>query len=155
MRPVMTMEQIDQASRLLGEAADALTEAHWVRSAPERTEATRQGALRVVAAVLAVRGAGAAGSGRAVSGRVRSPWLMLAQAAPELREWAEHLARAEAHPPQDVRGVDDLLRAGEDFLMVAAATLGLPAPMLPATLVPVSAASAAGATSAASARTAS
>lgn len=132
----MTMGQIDEVTRLLAAAADTLTEAHWVRSAPERLAATRAGTLQVAAAVLAARGRpgalGAAGDGPSC------PWAALARVAPELAERSEHLARAYALPPQDVRGIDDLLRAGEDLLLVAAATLGLPAPTLPATLVPVS-----------------
>lgn len=127
------MGDIDQVSRLLADAADALTQAHWVREATERLAATRLGTLRVAAAVLAARGR----PGQA-SGSPSSTWQVLARVAPELGEWAEHLERAERQPPADVRGVDDLLRAGEDFLLVAAATLGLPAPSLPATLVPVS-----------------
>ncbi|MBM6546220.1 hypothetical protein JNO54_08710 [Janibacter sp. YIM B02568] len=132
----MTMRQIDEVTRLFAAAADTLTEAHWVRSAPERLAATRAGTLQVAAAVLAARGRpGALG---AAGERPGCPWEALARIAPELAERADHLARAYAQPPQDVRGLDDLLRAGEDFLLVAAATLGLPAPSLPATLVPVS-----------------
>lgn len=131
------MADIEQVGRLLADAADALTEAHWVRAAPERLAATRLGTLRVAAAVLAARGR----PGQA-AGSPSSTWQVLARVAPELSEWAAHLERAERRPPQDVRGVDDLLRAGEDFLLVAAATLGLPAPSLPATLVPVSLSSA-------------
>lgn len=137
----MTMAQIDEVTRLLAGAADTLTEAHWVRSAPERLAATRAGTLQVAAAVLAARGRPGA-LGAAADGP-SCPWTALARVAPELAERSEHLAQAYARPPQDVRGVDDLLRAGEDLLLVAAATLGLPAPMLPATLVPVSAVSAA------------
>lgn len=136
---------IEETTRLLGSAADALTEAHWVPSAQERLAATRLGALRTAAAVLAARGRpGAAGS------RPTSVWRVLVTVAPELGEWADYLERAEQRPPRDVREVDDLLRAGEDFLMTAAATIGLPAPSLPALLVPVEMASMPGVASRAS-----
>ncbi|GAA3613974.1 hypothetical protein GCM10022199_17520 [Marihabitans asiaticum] len=126
--------RIEQTTRLLCVAADALTEAHWVQSAAERLAATRLATLRTAAAVLAARGRpGSTGAGA----RPTDAWRVLVTVAPELGEWASYFEHADRHPPRDVRGVDDLLRAGEDFLITAATTVGLPAPSLPALLVPV------------------
>jgi hypothetical protein len=95
-------------------------------------------ALRGAAAVLAAR---ARPSSPAAARRgPRSAWALLAQAAPELAEWAGFFAagagkRAAAEAGLDAvttREADDLLRDVETFLALVDTTLGLPhQPSLP------------------------
>jgi hypothetical protein len=85
-------------------------------------------ALRAAAAVLATR---ARPTGRRGP---RSAWDLLAQAAPELAEWAAFFAagagkRAAAEAGLDAvtpREADDLLRDVETFLALAETTVGVP-----------------------------
>jgi hypothetical protein len=87
-------------------------------------------ALRAAAAVLASR---AQPRGRR-SGRVRSAWVLLAEVAPELSEWAAFFAAGagkRAAAEAGLRGVvtereaDDLLRDVETFLALVARVLGV------------------------------
>ncbi len=66
--------------------------------------------------------------------RITSVWVLLANVAPELDEWAGYFAlgagkraAAEAGIPRVVtaREADDLLRAAEEFVTVVEAALGL------------------------------
>jgi hypothetical protein len=86
-------------------------------------------ALRAAAAVLAARGR----PGRRRSG-VRSAWVLLAEVAPELAEWAAFFAAGagkRAAAEAGLRGVvsdreaDDLVRDVETFLGVVARMLGV------------------------------
>jgi hypothetical protein len=88
-------------------------------------------ALRASAAVLAAR-ARPGGSRR--SARVRSAWVLLAEVAPELAEWAAFFAAgagkraaAEAglHGVVTEREADDLVREAETFLALVARSLGV------------------------------
>ncbi len=87
-------------------------------------------ALRAAAAVLAAR---ARPRGRR-SGGVRSAWVLLAEVAPELGEWAAFFAAGagkRAAAEAGLRGVvsereaDDLVREAESFLAVVARVLGV------------------------------
>jgi hypothetical protein len=88
-------------------------------------------ALRASAAVLAAR-ARPGGSRR--SARVRSAWVLLAEVAPELAEWAVFFAAGagkRAAAEAGLRGVvtereaDDLVRESETFLALVARSLGV------------------------------
>jgi hypothetical protein len=102
----------------------------WI--APGQRYATAHlAALRAAAAVLAARARPAVGSRR------RGPtsvWVLLAQVAPEMAEWAAFFATgatkraaAEAGISRVVtaREADDLLRDAERFLAVVETSLGL------------------------------
>jgi len=87
-------------------------------------------ALRAAAAVLAARGR----PGKRRSGGVRSAWVLLAEVAPELAEWAAFFAAGagkRAAAESGLRGVvsereaDDLVRDVETFLGVVARLLGV------------------------------
>ncbi len=89
-------------------------------------------ALRAAAAVLAARAAPQPRSRR--SGGVRSAWVLLAEVAPELGEWAAFFAAGagkRAAAEAGLRGVvsereaDDLVREAESFLAVVARVLGV------------------------------
>jgi hypothetical protein len=125
------VDLIDQSHACLADAASAGT-------AAQRYVAAHLAALRAGAAVLAARARSdpaAAGSRRGRSRGPRSVWVVLADLAPELGEWAGYFAAgagkraaAEAGLPRVVtaREADDLLRDAEAFLALVCATLGLP-----------------------------
>ena len=120
---------------LLSAARRGIAEAAVTPRPGDRYAAAHLAALRAAAAVLAART-------RPVEARrgPRSAWALLAQAAPELAEWAAFFAagagkRAAAEAGLDVvttREADDLLRDTETFLALVDTTLGLPhQPSLP------------------------
>jgi hypothetical protein len=126
------LDLLDQARGCLAEAASATT-------AGQRYAAAHLAALRAGAAVLAARSrsgpGGAPGSRRPRSRGPRSVWVVLADLAPELGEWAGYFAAgagkraaAEAGLPRAVTGreADDLLRDTDAFLALVSAMLGLP-----------------------------
>ena len=87
-------------------------------------------ALRAAAAVLAARARPRTKRGA----RLRSAWVLLAEVAPELVEWAGFFAAGagkRAAAEAGVRGVvtereaDDLVREAETFLALVARTLGV------------------------------
>jgi hypothetical protein len=87
-------------------------------------------ALRAAAAVLAAR----ARPRSRRTGRLRSAWVLLAEVAPELMEWAAFFAAGagkRAAAEAGLRGVvtdresDDLVREVETFLALVARTLGV------------------------------
>ncbi|WP_216593000.1 SAV_6107 family HEPN domain-containing protein [Verrucosispora sioxanthis] len=93
-------------------------------------EAARTGPDGLRAAVLAARARPAPTRRH----RITSVWVLLANVAPELDEWAGYFAlgagkraAAEAGIPRVVtaREADDLLRAAEEFVTVVEAALGL------------------------------
>jgi hypothetical protein len=114
---------------LLDAARRGVAEAVVAPRAGDRYAAAHLAALRAAAAVLAART-------RPVEARrgPRSAWALLAQAAPELAEWAGFFAagagkRSAAEAGLDVvtaREADDLLRDTETFLALVDTTLGLP-----------------------------
>jgi hypothetical protein len=105
----------------------------------ERYAAAHLAALRAAAAVLAARAHPSGSTWR--RGRPRSVWVLLAEVAPELAEWAAFFAAgagkraaAEAGLARAVtrRDADDLLRDADVFLGLVAGTLGFPdQPTLP------------------------
>lgn len=104
----------------LQRARTALVDAELSGQPAERYLAAHLAALRVAAIVLALR----ARPGRG-SSRPRNAWLLLAEVAPELAEWAAFFAatqgkreavRAGATAIVTAREADDLLRDAQTFL---------------------------------------
>ena len=129
------------ASTLLALARHGLVEACGAATAGERYAAAHLAALRVAAAVLACRARPVAGGPASVPRRTRptSAWVLLADVAPELAEWAAFFAAgaakraaAEAGLPSAVtpREADDLVRDVEAFLVMVEGSLGLPGSQL-------------------------
>lgn len=115
----------------LARARTALAEAHEASDHLLRFSAAHVAALRVAAAVLAVRARPAKSSGRRPQ---RNAWVLLAQVAPELGEWATLFAAgapkraaAEAGLSRAVteREADDLVREAEAFCELVESLLGL------------------------------
>jgi len=118
-----------QSRDLLAGAARELLAAHSSGEAAPRYAHAHLAALRAAAAVLAAR----ARPRRRGSG-VRSAWVLLAEVAPELGEWAGFFAAgagkraaAEAGLNGAVsdREADDLVRDAETFLALVARGLGV------------------------------
>jgi hypothetical protein len=120
---------VSSAATLLAEARAGLAEAAAATTAHERYAAAHRAALRATAALLATRT-------RPVDRRrpQRNAWVLLAQVAPELAEWAAFFAagagkRAAAEAGLSravgVREADDLLRDAETYLALVETTLGL------------------------------
>ena len=113
---------------LLERAHESLGEAYAARSSSERHLAAGLAALRAAAALALVA---------RPAMRIARPsevWRYAALVAPELGEPAAHLALvtsgreevAAGRTPVTVRAADDLLRAAERFVDLAAAHLGVP-----------------------------
>jgi len=113
----------------LSRAADSLHEAVLSTDVPTRYASAHVAALRAAAALLAARAL-------PVTGRKRqkSAWVLLAEVAPELSEWATFFAAgaakraaAEAGSTRAVteREADDLVRDADRFLAVVEGSLGL------------------------------
>ena len=115
----------------LGRAAESLREAITSTSVPERYAHAHVSALRATAALLAARAQPAMpGRGR----RQKNAWVLLAEVAPELSEWASFFASgagkraaAEAGSRRAVnaREADDLVRDADRFLALVESSLGL------------------------------
>lgn len=125
------------ASTLLSLARRGLVEACGAATPAERYAAAHLAALRVAAAVLACRARPASGPTRRT--RPTSAWVLLAEIAPELGEWAAFFAAgarkraaAEAGLPSavTVREADDLVREVEAFLAMVEGALGAPGSQL-------------------------
>lgn len=123
--------QLLPAGTLLSLARRGLVEAASSPLPPERYAAAHLSALRAAAAVLACRARPASSFAR--RSRPTSAWVLLADVAPELAEWAAFFAAgarkraaAEAGLPSAVTGreADDLLRDAQTFLAVVETTLG-------------------------------
>ncbi|MFG1908018.1 SAV_6107 family HEPN domain-containing protein [Kribbella sp. NPDC048928] len=133
------------ASRELFRARAALAEATETTDHLIRYSSAHIAALRVAAAVLAVRARPVSGSRRKVQ---RNAWVLLAQVAPEFGEWATFFAAgaaqraaAEAGLERAVstREADDLIRAVDTFYTQVEASLRLStSPVLTATTDPQS-----------------
>ena len=129
--PVVLRPGLPVASRdLLAGSARELLGAVAADDVETRYARAHLAALRAAAAVLAAR---ARPRGRR-SGGVRSAWVLLAEVAPELGEWAAFFAAgagkraaAEAGLAGVVseREADDLVREVETFLAVVARALGV------------------------------
>ncbi|HUR50946.1 MAG TPA: SAV_6107 family HEPN domain-containing protein [Mycobacteriales bacterium] len=114
---------------LLGLAHHGLSEAARTTAPGERYALAHLAALRAAAAVLAHR-TRPAGSSRRSS--PRPAWVLLAEVAPELREWAQFFAAGAAKRAAAEAGLagvvspreaDDLLRDAQSFLSVVETTL--------------------------------
>lgn len=112
-------------------AATSLSEAVAARDVPTRYASAHVSALRAAAALLAARARPAPRSGRRAQ---RNAWVLLAEVAPELGEWATFFqagaakrAAAEAGSTRAVtaREADDLVREADRFLGVVEQALGL------------------------------
>jgi hypothetical protein len=111
------------ALALLRQAAEGLAEAQRDPAPLVRYPAAYLAALRAGAAVLAVRAAPAAPSGRRRGSR--NVWQLLSEVAPELGEWAAFFAACSATRAAAEAGIarlvgrreaDDLLRQSEEFV---------------------------------------
>ncbi|MET0839347.1 MAG: SAV_6107 family HEPN domain-containing protein [Marmoricola sp.] len=115
----------------LDRAAGSLREAITSTSAPERYAHAHVAALRATAALLAARAQPTAPPRRR---RQKNAWVLLAEVAPELAEWAaffasgaDKRAAAEAGSRRAVteREADDLVRDADRFLALVETSLGL------------------------------
>jgi hypothetical protein len=120
----------------LARAAESLSEAMSATDVPSRYAHAHVAALRSAAALLAARARPAATGRRRPQ---KNAWILLAEVAPELAEWASFFAAgaskraaAEAGSTRAVteREADDLVRDAERFLGVIEKSLGL-APHVP------------------------
>ena len=119
----------------LAPAAESLSEAINAADVPARYACAHVAALRAAAALLAARALPAPARRRPQ----KNAWVLLAEVAPELEEWARFFAAgagkraaAEAGSRRAVteREADDLVRDADRFLGVVEQTLGL-VPHLP------------------------
>src|SRR6476646_7438330 len=114
----------------LARAAESLSEAMVATEVPARYACAHVAALRAAAALLAARAHPAPARRRAQ----KNAWVLLAEVAPELAEWARFFsagagkrAAAEAGSVRAVteREADDLVRDADRFLAVVEQSLGL------------------------------
>jgi hypothetical protein len=115
----------------LERAAASLREAMTTSDIPFRYACAHVAALRATAALLAARATPAVGPRR---GRQKNAWVLLAEVAPELAEWAAFFsagaakrAAAEAGSQRAVteREADDLVRDADRFLGLVEESLGM------------------------------
>ncbi|WP_199033761.1 SAV_6107 family HEPN domain-containing protein [Glycomyces salinus] len=102
---------------LAGARADLDDAAEQSRPGQRYAEA-HMAALRVAAAVLAVR-AGDVAMSRRRPGRPSSTWELLKGAAPELEEWASHFARTARKRVLAQAGIPDIVTPEEADTIVA------------------------------------
>lgn len=114
----------------LARAAESLSEAIAASEVPTRYACAHVAALRAAAALLAARAHPEPARRRSQ----RNAWMLLAEVAPELAEWARFFAAgaskraaAEAGSTRAVseREADDLVRDADRFLAVVERSLGL------------------------------
>jgi hypothetical protein len=115
----------------LERAAASLREAMTTSEVPLRYACAHVAALRATAALLAARARPAVGARR---GRQKNAWVLLAEVAPELSEWAAFFsagaakrAAAESGSRRAVteREADDLVRDADRFLGLVEESLGM------------------------------
>jgi hypothetical protein len=118
----------------LERAAASLREAITTSEVPLRYAQAHVAALRATAALLAARATPALGPGRRGRSTQKNAWVLLAEVAPELAEWAAFFsagaakrAAAEAGSRRAVteREADDLVRDADRFLGLVEEALGL------------------------------
>jgi hypothetical protein len=123
----------------LARAAESLQEAITATGTPARYACAHVAALRAAAALLAARAHPAQTQPGSRRRPQRNAWVLLAEVAPELEEWARFFAAgagkraaAEAGSTRAVtdREADDLVRDADRFLGLVEQALGL-APHLP------------------------
>jgi hypothetical protein len=129
--PVPAGPPVPAPSRdLLASAARELLAAAGTDDTGLRYARAHLAALRAAAAVLAARA-----RPRGSRARLRSAWVLLAEVAPEMAEWAQFFAAGagkRAAAEAGLRGVvtereaDDLVRDAEAFLARVARMLGVP-----------------------------
>jgi len=111
-------------------SAESLSEAVTARDVATRYACAHVSALRAAAALLAARARPEPGRRR----QQRNAWVLLAEVAPEMEEWARFFAAgaakraaAEAGSVRAVtdREADDLVRDADRFLAVVEQSLGL------------------------------
>jgi len=116
----------------LERAAESLREAITSTHVPERYAHAHVSALRATAALLAARATPAVPSRR--GRQQKNAWVLLAEVAPELGEWAaffaagaDKRAAAESGSRRAVteREADDLVRDADRFLALVETSLGL------------------------------
>jgi len=114
----------------LARSAESLAEAMGTRDVPTRYACAHVAALRAAAALLAARARPQPTRGK----RQKNAWVLLAEVAPEMAEWAGFFsagaakrAAAEAGSRRAVteREADDLVRDADRFLAVVEQALGL------------------------------
>lgn len=114
----------------LARSAESLSEAVAATEVPTRYACAHVAALRAAAALLSARARPTARPRR----RQQNAWVLLAEVAPELEEWAAFFAAgaakraaAEAGSTRAVaeREADDLVREADRFLAVVERHLGL------------------------------
>jgi len=114
-------------SALLSLARSGLSEAARTTAPGERYALSHLAALRAAATVLACRT-----QPPARKAKPRPVWVLLAQVAPEMREWAEFFAAGAAKRAAAESGMtgivspreaDDLLRDAQSFVAVVETTL--------------------------------
>ncbi|MGY2875305.1 hypothetical protein ACVW00_002495 [Marmoricola sp. URHA0025 HA25] len=114
----------------LERSAESLREAITCTDVPRRYALAHVAALRATAALLAARAQPMPVQKR----RQKNAWVLLAEVAPELREWATFFAAgaakraaAEAGSRRAVteREADDLVRDADRFLAVVETSLGV------------------------------
>jgi SAV_6107-like HEPN len=114
----------------LARSAESLSEAIAATEVPTRYACAHVAALRAAAALLAARARPEPARRRPQ----RNAWVLLAEVAPELEEWAHFFAggaakraAAEAGSTRAVseREADDLVRDADRFLAVVERSLGL------------------------------
>lgn len=117
----------------LTRAAESLAEAIGATEVPTRYACAHVAALRAAAALIAAR-ARPTGTRRTNRPVQKNAWVLLAEVAPELEEWARFFAAgaakraaAEAGSTRAVseRDADDLVRDADRFLAVVEDALGL------------------------------
>ncbi|NYG57989.1 hypothetical protein BJ980_000912 [Nocardioides daedukensis] len=121
----------------LERAAESLREAITTTEVPTRYACAHVAALRAAAALIAARSVPVPTSSRRRA--QKNAWVLLAEIAPELSEWAAFFsagaskrAAAEAGSTRAVneREADDLVRESDRFLAIVEQALGL-APHMP------------------------
>lgn len=114
----------------LSRSAESIREALATTDVPTRYACAHVAALRATAALLSARARPTAASRR----RQKNAWVLLAEVAPELEEWATFFAagastyaaaQAGSRRATTAREADDLVRDADRFLAVVETSLGL------------------------------
>ena len=130
-RPLTPFDLPAATHSYLQRAAISLHEAMTAREASLRYACAHVAALRATAALIAAR---ATPTGTSRRGRQKNAWVLLAEIAPELSEWAAFFsagaakrAAAEAGSRRAVteREADDLVRDADRFLGLVEESLGM------------------------------
>ena len=117
----------------LARAADSLREATATTEVPLRYAQAHVAALRATAALLAARATPVAGTARRRPAQ-KNAWVLLAEVAPELAEWAAFFSQGAAKRDAATTGArgavtereaDDLVREADRFLALVEESLGL------------------------------